>query len=94
MKFDRNNPKIGDIVYKIYRANTFGKIISIVEKRTLAHLTKVEVRWCRKKKPQTEIVTTWDLMGLEDLIDDHKKKLHNLQKRAERARNLPDEVCP
>ena len=93
MSFDRENPVVGDIVYRSYRSGRVGRIQKIVSKKKdptgiWGWLCHVEVEWSSKTKPRKEVVCTIGLNSLHDLIADHRKKLKTLNQRLKKAQRL------
>jgi hypothetical protein len=91
MAFDRENPVVGDIVYRSYRAGRVGKIQRVVSKKKdsiWGLVVEVEVEWDSKKAPRKEVVYTIGLNSVHDLVATHKKKLKTLQARIKKAQKL------
>lgn len=93
--------QIGEIVYGSYSSQQVGKVIETfpvmfpdyvpVESRTAGTVKRfhqqVRVRWLKKGNPE-EVVAARSLKLLEDLIEDHTRKLAGHEARLRKAQAL------
>ena len=77
--YDYEDPKVGDLVYEHYSPKKAGKIVEVVGRIPpnrpgyVCPFFRVKVRWA--KDGAISETSSNALVGFQDLIDDHQKKL-------------------
>lgn len=72
VKYDYNNPKVGDVVYQAFSPKKAGKIVKLLEEPTRTSFWKVRVKYVNGNE---EDLSAHSLNCFKTLIADHERKL-------------------
>lgn len=76
-RFDK--PRLlGDVVYEKYSPLALGRVIEVIVPGENPYQQTIRVRWKDTKSSigPTEVVAAHEVLRLDDLIEDHQKKLN------------------